>query len=96
MSRPSAQETSYFVMRDADYQLFGERGSRAPARHGRRTRNARLVPQACRRLPDFPDSSPAIQHRFPEGSEAGVTIGTALMKHSEIIVLDEPTSDVMS
>lgn len=92
MSPKSLRRMSYFVMQDADYQLFGESveaelmlGAEACRDAGERMR------QVCKRL-----GLAGLESRHPASLSGGqrqrVTIGVALMKRSEIMVFDEPTS----
>ena len=92
MSARALRKASYFVMQDADYQLFGESvaAELLLGMEGEPDAEARAA-GACERL-----GLSGLESRHPASLSGGqkqrVTIGAALMKHSEIIVLDEPTS----
>lgn len=92
MSPKSLRKMSYFVMQDADYQLFGE-SVRAELMLGAEDcRDAdERIEQICERL-----GLVGLESRHPASLSGGqkqrVTIGAALMKRSEIMVFDEPTS----
>lgn len=92
MTARMLRKASYFVMQDADYQLFGESVEAELLLGTEDEADAKTrVAEVCERL-----GLSGLESRHPASLSGGqkqrVTIGAALMKHSEIIVFDEPTS----